>query len=1157
MPKTKQPSNIQPFVRAVNFEWPFGDVSGLERQGSIEGEVPSVSHRHEHTFYGHNAMTLMQHEPCGSSRPVVDSRKCHSLFREGEAASTGGTTTATSTHEFQTYDNTLFQPNGSIPYNGPPSCLAYTETAHAYSVGPVTANPLHVYQTYGNMLFEKRGSDVPNIQGQLERTERPLASKGHACKRSAGLPLQGVMLQGKRRKGGYAEQRQQNVGDGKGNSHYTNEICYLYSDVTSVDLQVPPVVHGPSAMPLPVNERPLHSGNAHANAEGYISVFGIMWLTALARDRKVANLNYFATAAASPSILQPHLPEPAVATNVSDSPNSRGERQQQIFQRSAVRRQGNSSRRASDYASATTSNGEGPTAAYIDIGDADWRCHWCGTAFWFAVAADKAMCVCAHKRDPPESIKQLFKDKHFMENIRAYNQMFSMTSFGAEIDDTVNNGRGPYVFKVVEQLIQILDSHNELVALFRTARDICNENEVPDFTVRLYNVDGARQYDLPSTDILGAIIFESGPETETEYDVIIHKKGERPQRINKLHSTYMALQFPLLFVYGQPGMALVSATLSCIRDLKPGDTEKILELKVYRVWASRNPPDTTETGYRAILLDRHGDAIQANMDADDIHHFKPILIPGQAIRVSDFECTPTDKWQRTLENPTSLSFKRLTKIDAIPAESFPNHYFHFTSYNQLPTKVWDPRDKGIKDYPILTDYIGCYITSGEAGNVGNPTTNQSRLRKVEIQNLNRISIELTLWDHLADKFEKQEIEKLERPIIIAVTSCRVTKFLKRDLQLTSTPATHYYINPDIPDLQQYKAAYKALYEEKEPLCVTRYMLNDNEQEQQKNRIPFQQLFKHKAATYKGVRFTCQATISKLNTGRGWYYTSCCVCISKVTYEDGNYKCKIHGVIPAPNYRATLTDGTDSATFIFFSPKADDFIGVNCGDLVASNQNLERGHFPNEIEAIVGTAHTFQFHYNTTSNPGVTEFVMDEVFGTTDRPKQIESELPKALPAPTTEPKSEATGQSTGHGDSPKVTTPLPKTENVQPKGNTAVLKKEQETTLPKTENVHPEGDTAVLKKEQETQTKEDQHSVPQTQTEQETTPPHASSVTMKSKSKTEMDPHVAPKPVKRRIFTEEPSEKKKKQRTRMQSRRNIFCTLNAGFLAALKNCPTM
>ncbi|PWA94580.1 hypothetical protein CTI12_AA059010 [Artemisia annua] len=390
------------------------------------------------------------------------------------------------------------------------------------------------------------------------------------------------------------------------------------------------------------------------------------------------------------------------------------------------------------------------------------------------------------------------------------------------------------------------------------------------------------------------------------------------------------------------------------------------------------------------------------MDADDIHHFKPILIPGQAIRVYDFECTPTEKWQRTLENPTSLSFKRLTKIDAIPAESFLNHYFHFTSYNQLPTKVWDPRDKGIKDYPILT---------GEAGNVGNPTKNQSRLRKVEIQNLNRISIELTLWDDLADKFEKHEIERLERPIIIAVSSFRVTKFLKRDLQLTSTPATYYYINPDIPDLQQYKAAYKALYQEKEPLCVTRYRLNDTEQEQQKNRILFQQLFSHKAASYKGVRFTCEATITKVNTSRGWYYTSCCVCINKVTYENGNYKCKTHGVIPAPNYRN----------------------------------------------------HTFQFHYNTTSNPGVTEFVMDEVFGITDKAKELSSDM-----------------SGTTH--------------------------------LAKIENVEQKGDTTVLQKEQETPCKEEQH---------DNTPPQAASVAMQTRSKTEVEPNVAPKTVKHRIFTEE------------------------------------
>jgi len=39
-----------------------------------------------------------------------------------------------------------------------------------------------------------------------------------------------------------------------------------------------------------------------------------------------------------------------------------------------------------------------------------------------------------------------------MLNIRAYNYMFSMTSFGAAVDDYVNQGHGPYVFKVSGQV---------------------------------------------------------------------------------------------------------------------------------------------------------------------------------------------------------------------------------------------------------------------------------------------------------------------------------------------------------------------------------------------------------------------------------------------------------------------------------------------------------------------------------------------------------------------------------------------------------------------------------------------------------------------------------------------------------------------------------
>ena len=93
------------------------------------------------------------------------------------------------------------------------------------------------------------------------------------------------------------------------------------------------------------------------------------------------------------------------------------------------------------------------------------------------------------------------------------------------------------------------------------------------------------------------------------------------------------------------------------------------------------------------------------MEASEIKQFSMILIPGKAYRISGFTCIPTDNWQQTLENKTSLSFTRFTKLGEIPADGFPDHYFNFIAYNRLPSRVIDPEDKSRREYPILTGNI--------------------------------------------------------------------------------------------------------------------------------------------------------------------------------------------------------------------------------------------------------------------------------------------------------------------------------------------------------------------------------------------------------------------------------------------------------------------
>jgi hypothetical protein len=144
-------------------------------------------------------------------------------------------------------------------------------------------------------------------------------------------------------------------------------------------------------------------------------------------------------------------------------------------------------------------------------------------------------------REPPEPIASLGRFdgdancRQFIKNIRQYNCLFAFTSMGANIDRSMNNGRGPPVFKVsgqvhhrigpllpangnspkflqlyiydttnevknrfcalhpderssesldpkiAERLVKMLDDHNPLARQFRLARDRLAENGDEEF----------------------------------------------------------------------------------------------------------------------------------------------------------------------------------------------------------------------------------------------------------------------------------------------------------------------------------------------------------------------------------------------------------------------------------------------------------------------------------------------------------------------------------------------------------------------------------------------------------------------------------------------------------------------------------------------------
>ncbi|KAL7588139.1 hypothetical protein Lser_V15G39993 [Lactuca serriola] len=256
---------------------------------------------------------------------------------------------------------------------------------------------------------------------------------------------------------------------------------------------------------------------------------------------------------------------------------------------------------------------------YYDCGDCVCVCEFCGALFWYMErlrnryetnhpkynhCCKGGSVVLPLPLTPPFEISKLYEDIHFFTDIRGYNSMFSMTSFGAVVDKEINNGRGPYVFKVsgqvyhwigslcpddskgprflqlyvvdtanevsnrlkafhdpgkkdldagiVRVLMESLSNHNEYVKTFKTAKEMAEVMNLDCYAVRLYNNIPDRRYGSPAPGTLGCIV-NGDDSNSANYDIIVHSKSGRPQRVSKLHPSYMPLQYPLLFPFGEDG----------------------------------------------------------------------------------------------------------------------------------------------------------------------------------------------------------------------------------------------------------------------------------------------------------------------------------------------------------------------------------------------------------------------------------------------------------------------------------------------------------------------------------------------------------------------------------------------------------------------------
>ncbi|XP_019171191.1 PREDICTED: uncharacterized protein LOC109166756 [Ipomoea nil] len=100
-----------------------------------------------------------------------------------------------------------------------------------------------------------------------------------------------------------------------------------------------------------------------------------------------------------------------------------------------------------------------------------------------------------------------------------------------------------------------LDQNNVLVKSFRMAKSEMDRNPCTEVKIKLLGKrkKDAKTYNLPEVSEVAALIVGDLDTSIGERDIIVQTKGGQLQRISELNPSYLPLQYPLLFPYGEDG----------------------------------------------------------------------------------------------------------------------------------------------------------------------------------------------------------------------------------------------------------------------------------------------------------------------------------------------------------------------------------------------------------------------------------------------------------------------------------------------------------------------------------------------------------------------------------------------------------------------------
>ncbi|KAM0851549.1 hypothetical protein ACQ4PT_052350 [Festuca glaucescens] len=366
-------------------------------------------------------------------------------------------------------------------------------------------------------------------------------------------------------------------------------------------------------------------------------------------------------------------------------------------------------------------------------------------------------------------------------------------------------------------------------------------------------------------------------------------------------------------------LVVASMEFSLLSEIHKDSNQWTIRVLVSRMWNYRGGTDEGPIIHGdVVLLDKEGNHMYGQLPPATADRLRDVLKEGKVYVIRKFLCNASKPSFRPVESPFMVQFTKFTIAEEQPGleDDYPFCTYNLCAYTDIP-EVGGPPTRFI-------DVIGRISQVSDLIPVQSSyQATVSNTRTIVLTNLRGDKMRIVLWGDRAIEFDADAVRAMgEREPVIAIFVGTLPKTHRGIKGLSGSSACRWYIDEDIPDINEFRSCLGDQFIPVAPYVSTQPGALPPRVYETPVEMSMAQLSKVDPFTDMEKRFLVTVTIERLGSDQRWFFSSCKSCRKSARFDGYQYQCSGEncGCVAADQTYCLSVfagDATDEAEFVFF------------------------------------------------------------------------------------------------------------------------------------------------------------------------------------------------------------------------------------------------